>query len=150
MIVATIKLIMRYAIYKHGANRLVDLLKGTLVKDDLQSERAMLMGAFGLLQPSEVFVLLEGTGPYEENTGALILASSSRSTLRRFPTCDAKFPSTTLTGCSLPTCQRTWQRSTVRQDSQRMARFRRRCYNHSRQSKRLESQATKASPIRLH
>ena len=67
VMIAATKLIIRYAVYKDGANRPVDLLKGTIIGDDPKSERYMLMSAYDTVQKSDVFELIDGHGPYEVN-----------------------------------------------------------------------------------
>ena len=64
MVTAT-RLIMRYAKYKNGANRLIDLLKGSLISNDPKAERAMTMEAFDTVQKSELLELLDGEGPFD-------------------------------------------------------------------------------------
>lgn len=63
--VAASKLVIRYARYRGGANRLIDLLKGSLIKDDPDAAQRMLMSAFDLVQRAETMDLEDGDGPYE-------------------------------------------------------------------------------------
>ena len=50
-----------------ATTKLIDLLKGSLIKNDHDAERRMLMSAFDLVQRSEVLDLEGGDGPCEVN-----------------------------------------------------------------------------------
>ena len=70
--IAAAKMTMMHAAYKQGANRLVNSLKGWLIKDDPDAERAMLMNALDMMLQSEVLTLGDGTGPLEVNLIAVL------------------------------------------------------------------------------